>query len=612
MAQAGATANQRIFDQEMRNLRDQGLAEEEAGRRAAAAAQAAQLRAEAGIRATQALTREQRAAEEAARGATRANAEAEREFERAEALARRTAERGLGTGNREAERARQEALRAAEREADANARRLDRAVERFGDSLADVTYTALEDGALRGQDVFQSLATGFGSLLRRAAVEALSVTVMQPLVRDLASTIGFTGAATGQGSGFGALTDLLGLGSLFGSGGLTGAIDAFGVASGLAGNGVTFAANSGAASYGGFGAAGEGAVSGLLGTGTLSSALGGIGLGFGAGSMVGSLVAGNSPARQTNGMIGAGIGSLAGVGLAAALGGPIGLVAAGLLGGVAGGAGGGLLGPGAKTNAFGFALSAAGGQFSVDGYQQTGNGAGGAEALAQTRATIAQLNATLAANNIAVADNTRVINGQVDSADQSRDLASALRQFSFSSGDPILGKALNERSFASLEELATALQAPQRYAAVFANQVSRGRVLGGFLDQVSLSTGSAQSQFGAAQAQFEAAITAARVAGPDAADLSRVTQSGATLLQANSAYYGSGAQAAAIERMVKSTVISLGGELDLPGFADDLSGAIDRASDRAQNAAQQQQVTLEALREEVRGLRLVIERSLAA
>jgi tape measure domain-containing protein len=71
---------------------------------------------------------------------------------------------------------------------------------------------------------------------------------------------------------------------------------------------------------------------------TLTGALGAIGGGFAVGSMVGSMIAGNSPHRQTNSTIGAGGGALIGF----ALGGPVGA----FLGGALGGAGGGLIGPG--------------------------------------------------------------------------------------------------------------------------------------------------------------------------------------------------------------------------------------------------------------------------
>jgi hypothetical protein len=56
--------------------------------------------------------------------------------------------------------------------------------------------------------------------------------------------------------------------------------------------------------------------------------------------------------------------------------------------------------------------------------------------------------------------------------------------------------------------------------------------------------------------------------------------------------------------MVRSSLASLGGALDLPGFTDDLTGAIERAASPQVDVLQQLLAANQAMREESRALRL--------
>jgi tape measure domain-containing protein len=337
-----------------------------------------------------------------------------------------------------------------QREADANARRLDATVQRFGDSLADVTFNALEAGAVRGESVFQSLASGFGSILRRAAVEALSLTVMQPLVRELAGAVGFTGATSGAGSGAGILS---GLTSFLPGGGFGGLAESVGLTQGgsLFGIGTTHSFASNPISIGG--------------------ALGGVGGGFALGSMLSALTA-TSPARQTNGMLGSGGGALAGALIGSIIPG-IGTLAGGLLGGAGGGLLGGLIGPG-KGFEGGDALLRinAQGQVEVSGYSGKGEQDGAREAvLAQARQQAAQLNAQLSASGLRF----REVSGEGGLAgalgsgqsDNPRDIAGALAAFSNDAADLVSANDNVMRAISGRTSVSSAVEAAAWVTSVY-------------------------------------------------------------------------------------------------------------------------------------------------
>lgn len=375
--------------------------------------------------------------------------------------------------------------RAAEREADANERRLDASVQRYGDNLADVTFNALEAGAMRGESVFQSLASGFGSILRRAAVDALSITVTQPLVRELAGAIGFTGAASGAGSGSGILGGLF---NFLPGGGLSGLAESVGLTQGgsLFGIGTTHSFASNPISIGG--------------------ALGGIGGGFALGSMLSSLTA-TSPARSTNGMLGSGAGALAGAAIGSIVPG-VGTLLGGLLGGAGGGLLGGLIGPG---NGFegGDALLRinAQGQVEVSGYQGKGEDDSAREqVLAQARQQAAQLNAQLSATGLRFRETSGEggLAGALGSgqSDNPRDIAGALAAFSNDAADLVSANDNVMRAISGMTSVSNAIEAAAWVTSVY-------ETLG--------STAEPATQFDTAMSAvnttFEAAIARARELG---------------------------------------------------------------------------------------------------
>lgn len=729
--QAGAAANQRIFEQEMqslrergalqaeiqgvrareefsaqeqaRALREQGVAQAEIARltsqrlsealvmaqaeaalheRAAAAAQAAQQRAEAGVRATQALTREQREAEAAAREAERAQRDAARvgeqeaqrqarAFDQAEELARRTATQAITAGRREQDRSQAQAEREAERQAEREQRRQDDVAREWSRGLADATFAGLQAGFGRGESVAQAFARVLGNVVQRALSNVLAEQVFMPIVSGVMGG-GGGAAAAGGGGGLGSLLSGAGMlgnaSSLFSGGAEMLGFGGLGSVSGMLSApifGQAALASATNSALGGMGAGVYGPATasavGLPGV-SFGGALAGIGGGFMIGSTVGGMLAGRSAARQQNAQIGAGIGAVGGF----LVGGPFGAV----IGGGLGGAAGGLIGPGPKTNAYGFSLNAADGRFNAGGLQTTGDGAGGDQALAQARAVAEQINAFLEANGITVGTGNRVINGRGNSEDQSATFNDALRVFRFSSGKGgTLGRVLQDRGFDSPDALSSAVsfadaydtlagikkptdqfaqqiealnktfeeatkkakeyglatdvlttaQAKaistvnaQREASILGGLLGQSRILTGFLEGRAAASGSPQTQFAMAQEQYQAALSAARMGTAETADLQRYAAAGNSLLNASSAFYGTGAQAAAIESMVRSQTIALGQTLDLPGFTTDVTGAIERASNRQIDQLQQLNAAVAALREEARAQRLVIERLLAA
>ncbi|NKC30206.1 hypothetical protein [Falsiroseomonas selenitidurans] len=397
------------------------------------------------------------------------------------------------------ERSMQRALQDASREAERLDRQFDSLTNDFGRSLTQTTFAALEEGAGRGQSVFASLASGFGSILRQSVAQALNVSLVTPGIRSLASGIGFTGADGGQGSLLGSLGNYTGLSGLLPNGGILGGVNSLGVSSGLFGNGIT-ALSQGPTLSGA--TLDSTAVSGLFGSASLSSVLGGAGLGFGAGTLLNSVLGGNS----AGGMVGSGAGALAGS-LAAAGGflGPLGVLGGGLLGGALGGGLGGLLGGGAANNAYGFTLSAQDGQLAASGLSTTGNGNGGAEVLAQAQQAIAAANAVIAAAGVTVQDNRRAITG-TNSADQSASLADALRYFSFgATNDNRLDTVLQGRQFDSVEALAGLIQEVQ--------------ALGAAVDAIADPVSAFQQQVNALQTSFDASIQSAQRLGFGEAEL---------------------------------------------------------------------------------------------
>jgi hypothetical protein len=353
----------------------------------------------------------------------------------------------------------EELRREEERRADENGRRLDGSVQRWGDALTDTTYNALEAGAARGENVFQSLAGGFGSTLRRAAAEALSSVVFQPMVRGAFGALGYTGAESGPGSIWGSLGNLFSLGggvnNLTG-GGLTGALGLDGLASSVSGLWSSTGLGGVAQTVGDLGVFAEGAA---LNAGTGVS-LGGIGLGSilgaaGAGALGGGMLASLTGGNSTGGSIGGGVGAAAGYALAASgLLGPLGPLAGALLLGGGGGLLGGLFGPGAPNPAYHIAIGAdAAGSLGILNSDAKHIDEQLQQALAVAGQQVASLNALMASAGVRASGS--VILGK-DGADPNRplDLSSGIRNLLFSAVDEALNAEIAGRSFASTDELA--------------------------------------------------------------------------------------------------------------------------------------------------------------
>lgn len=135
---------------------------------------------------------------------------------------------------------------------------------------------------------------------------------------------------------------------------------------------------------------------------------------------------------------------------------------------------------------------------------------------------------------------------------------------------------------------------------------SQSKVLTGWLDSQKLSSSlnSPSSALAEAQRQFSTALDAARTAGPGDADLSAVTRAASSVISAGSAYYATGPQQAALEAMVRQSVTSLGAQLDLPAFSDDVVGAVSRLQAAQESGTATLAAKLDALYTEMRALRL--------
>lgn len=663
-AQAADVA--RIAEQASNNLAEvearAGAVGDGVGSRASEEARRAQVRAEEAARrdAEREAERLRREQEAAARAGERAAEQSRREAERREEQQRREAEREQQRREQEEQRARERAEREAEQLAQANQRRFDTTVERFGDSLADVTFRALEEGAERGQSPFAALAASFGSLLRRAAVEALSVALVQPAVRAGLSGIGFTGAESGAGSMWGSLSSATGLSGLLPAGGFAGITDAIGLTSG----GSLFGIGTTPGSFG-------------LNPLPLGSVLGAAGLGALGGGMLAQFTGGNS----TGGSIGGGLGAAAGYALAASsLLGPVGPVAAALIGGAGGGVLGGMFGGGgAQNRAYSLALNASGGQLALGNVSQERMGEELAAQVAQAQQLITALNAAMAQAGLSVADAAVGI-GTADAGDPYRvgSLAEAFGRLRFTAGNDNVNRAIANRSFSSIEELSGAVaevkalqtvldglsastdpvvralnavdaqfqpliasaqrlgfgeaelrkarqdgldavtkqaEAEKRRAEAQTQQAAlslglrQSRTLSDWLAGQQLASGSPDSQLAAAQAQFGDALSAARAAGGQRADLSRVTGAADALLRASSSYNATGPAAAAMEAWVRGSITALGRELDLPAFAEDVAAAVDRWGEQAARQRDEQTDEIRAMRAELLSLRLLLQRA---
>ncbi|MGK7870981.1 hypothetical protein [Falsiroseomonas sp. E2-1-a20] len=390
--------------------------------------------------------RREREAEQARSRAEREGIASARRVEREQdAIAERQSQRVQNAVQAEATRREQALERAAQQQqqrddrlAEANMRRFDSTVSSFGDALSDTTFRALEEGAEQGKSPLESLALGFGSILRRAAAQALSNLVFQPTIRLGAQAIGYTGATSGQGSLMSSLGQYSGLSNYLPT-------DAFGSARTFLASQVFGSGGLSAAEMAAPGMFAEAAPSsmGLTVGSSWGAYLGGAAIGIGGGSMVGGYLAGDSQARQQNAQIGSVIGT--GVG---AFFGPVGMAVGGLIGGAAGG----LIGPGAKTNAFGVDLRASGsGQFEMSDWAYTGDPSQAVEVVTQAQQAVANANLIMQAAGLRVQQGFITI-GANNGVPQAANFAEALGNFRFASDNANVTRALGNRPSAQFEE----------------------------------------------------------------------------------------------------------------------------------------------------------------
>jgi tape measure domain-containing protein len=230
------------------------------------------------------------------------------------------------------------------------ARSGERAFETIGDAITEA-FAKGEISSIRFGDIARAVMSSVAqTALRMAVVNPILNGIFGGTRATLGGLVDAAGGGGGEGGGgmgfLGSIGQLSGLSNLLPGGGFSGigaSINSWGASA------FPSIFSSGApasiATAGGVSMPGAASAGSLFGGTTLMGALGGVGGGFALGSLLGGMVAGNSPARKTNSMIGSGAGALAGVGLAAAFGGPVGLLAAGLIGGAGGGLLGGLIGP---------------------------------------------------------------------------------------------------------------------------------------------------------------------------------------------------------------------------------------------------------------------------
>ncbi|WP_338928387.1 transglycosylase SLT domain-containing protein [Roseomonas mucosa] len=135
---------------------------------------------------------------------------------------------------------------------------------------------------------------------------------------------------------------------------------------------------------------------------------------------------------------------------------------------------------------------------------------------------------------------------------------------------------------------------------------SQSDVLTGWLDSQKLSSSlnSPSAALAEAQRQFSTAMDAARTAGPGQADLSAVTSAASSVISAGSAYYGTSSGQAALEAMVRQSITSLGAQLDLPAFTDDVVGAVARLQAAQETGTATLAAKLDAIYAELRTQRL--------
>ncbi len=316
---------------------------------------------------------------------------------------------------------------------------------------------ALDNAVKESGDFFYDYMTGksndigevFGNALKRGIADAMAEEFVRPLISPIVRGIVGPGSVTesffpgGIGGSLGGLTNALGLG---GEGGLFSGLQSF-LSTPIFGESTRLAATNSAIAALPDGMMGP-ALPSALGAGgaSLGSLIGAGAAGFGAGSLIGGLFAGDSPARKTNSMIGAGVGTAAGIALAPFTGG-LSVLAAGLIGGVGGGALGGLLGPG-KGFSGGDAIIGSDGSGGLAVTREAGKNFDTSELAQQVREQLKVVNAQLDALGIKFGNDLFAAVGGGESKNP-RTIGGALDQFGVSgfSDNPLINTVIQGKSF---------------------------------------------------------------------------------------------------------------------------------------------------------------------
>ena len=188
-----------------------------------------------------------------------------------------------------------------------------------------------------------------------------------------------------------------------------------------------------------------------------------------------------------------------------------------------------------------------------------------------------------------------------------KQIAEINRQFNLAT-EQARNYGLATESIAAVQARAVEQARLERQITTQGGLLSRSRILGDFLAQAEVTSGSPQSQFEAARRQFDEAVSVARVAG-NGADLSRVVQAAGTLRGANASFNGAGAAGASFESGIVAALRGLGATLDLPSFAQDFDASLTRNTNRVEDAIATLTAVAQAQRDELLNIRLAVATS---
>lgn len=669
-----ATAAQSDF---VKALIATGVSAEEAARRGEEAAPGFVALSTRVVTETARLEALRKQAEENRRNAERAGrreeAEAEAEAKRKQREAERAFLRDADSNLRELKASDEVQRRAEEerrKEEERQRQSIDRTVERYSQQLSTGVTDALFDGFENGASAVQTFSRALSRALRTAVASAFDTELIRPFLSSIIGGLRGAGSEAGGASaasgGLGEMFGLSGLGGQLRSSlgldsaggwfsGLGGRLNDWGASSGIFGNGISPAMQGPTITGAPLGSLSQ---SGLLGSASLTQFVGGVGLGFGAGSLAGSVVQGARGTQGPGGMIGAGIGSIAGF----LVGGPVGA----LIGGVLGGAGGGLIGPtkkGMESRAGGdvsYAVDSSGRLVITGARGKRWDQAG---ATAQVQGQLDELNTGAASRGLTFAGISGAVGfGQASGSPRELSqsaLLSALRSsnandrtaFATLAGQ---GKGISEafsavdfirQTYEPLAKLAGPVdafgEALQKIRDDFAQATAKAAELGlatdrlnqardreiakatlqreasalntiagqqntllGFLNGLAGESLSPQNALTLAQQNFGKAVDAARSAGLGRADLSGVVTAGRSLVEAGRAFYATGPGSAELQDFVERSVTSLGAQLNLPAFG----GSLDLAVESITGLTDEVQLLRDEvgrLREELRSARIL-------